>query len=148
MPKYSHQDCRKIFLLLFTLSMIIQVSWKNIPLPKSISSTKKLPINKSQSFLKSDVDLNPPYKIVLTQKHQIWNLNVTEFFLNCYERQDKSLFITKSLFSQSMPNKIFEENLKNPIKLDRTRKCWYLVLRTFSWYYQNRNLCYLLLHTF
>lgn len=109
-PKYSHEDCLKIFLLLFTLSVIIQVSWKNIPLAKNISSTKKLPINKIQSFLKSDVDLNQTYKTVLTQKHQIWNLNVTKFFLYCHERQDKSLFITKSFFSQTMPNKIFGEN--------------------------------------
>ena len=126
-----------MFLLLFTLPVIIQVLWKNVYLAKNVSSTKNLPIEKIQSFLKSDVDLNQTCKIVLTQKHQIWDLNATETFfiiiLFCYDQ--------KFVFSEDL-------ELKNQIKLDRTRKLWYLVLGSFSCYYKNRNLWYLFLRTF
>ena len=39
--------------------------------------------------------------------------------------------ITKILFSQTLPGKIFGTKYINPVKLNKTRKPLYLLLRTF-----------------
>ena len=45
---------------------------------ENVSSFKKQLIDKVESFLKLNFDLNQRYKIVLTQNHQIWNFNATD----------------------------------------------------------------------
>ena len=46
--KFYDQDCLKIFFLLSTLPMMIQISGENIHLPQKVSSFKKLPISNSE----------------------------------------------------------------------------------------------------
>ena len=38
----------------------------------------------------------------------------------------------KSLYSQTIPDKIFGTKWSNPVKLDRKRKVWYLFLCVFQ----------------
>ena len=58
-PKYNDGDCLKIFFLLSTVPMIIQISGKkNANLVKKVSPIKKLPASKGDGFLESFFDLN------------------------------------------------------------------------------------------
>ena len=74
-PKFYKQDYLKIFYLLSTLPMMIEISGKSAHLAQKSYFFQKLPISKVESFLKSNFDLR---KILLTQSHQIWNFNATD----------------------------------------------------------------------
>ena len=53
--------------------------WKEYPFwLKNVSSFTKQLINKVESFLKSNFDLNQRYKILLTQNHYIGNCDATD----------------------------------------------------------------------
>ena len=57
--KYYDQDCLKIFFLLSTFPMMIEISRKKMLIWfKKVISVKKLPASKSESFLESTFDLN------------------------------------------------------------------------------------------
>ena len=53
-PKYYDQDYLKIFFLLSTLPMMIQISGKSAHLAQKCYFYQKLPISKVESFLKSN----------------------------------------------------------------------------------------------
>ena len=50
-PQYYDLDCLKMFLLLFTLQMMIETSRKSTRLAKKVNSIKKLTISKIENFL-------------------------------------------------------------------------------------------------
>ena len=54
-PKYNDQDCLKIFLLLSSILMMIQISAKVLILFKKVSSVKNLSIGKVETLLKSNL---------------------------------------------------------------------------------------------
>ena len=57
-PKYFDQDCLKIFVLLFTLSMMIQISGKSHHFNQKCLFYQNLPTSLVERFLKSSFDLN------------------------------------------------------------------------------------------
>ena len=58
-PKYYDQDCLQIFPLLSTVP--VPVSRKKVHLAQKVSSIKKLPVNKAESFLMPNIDLKQIY---------------------------------------------------------------------------------------
>ena len=68
-PNYHDQNFLKIFFLLSTLTVMIQISGKILIWFEKVSSVKKLPLSNGERFLKSIFNLNLICKIVLTQKN-------------------------------------------------------------------------------
>ena len=95
--------------MLPTIPLIIQISGKSAYLTEKVSSIKKLPLSKVESFLKSNFDQNQTCKIAHGQNHYIWNFNATRFLY---------IFITKKLsqnctFKKAMPS-FDQKYLNNP----------------------------------
>ena len=66
MPKYYDQDCLKISFTLYS-SNDDSAFWEKYQFwLKNVSSFRKQTIGKTESFLKSNFDLNQGYKIKLT----------------------------------------------------------------------------------
>ena len=80
-PKYYDQDYLKIFLLLYTLPMMIQVTGKSIHLTQKNTSIEKLQISKVESFLKSNFDLTQICKIVLSKNLKFGTLTQLSYFI-------------------------------------------------------------------
>ena len=112
---------------------------------KMLVLSKKLPINKVESFPKSYFDQNQIFKIVLTQSHKIWNFNATHLLYifikyrrNALKKMSKIEFWRRlgrvmawNMLSQKVPNKIFGTKYKNPVKLDKARRVWCLLSGVF-----------------
>ena len=112
---------------------------------KMLVLSKKLPINKVESFPKSYFDQNQIFKIVLTQSHKIWNFNATHLLYifikyrrNALKKMSKIEFWRRlgrvmawNMLSQKIPNKIFGTKYKNPVELDKARRVWCLLSGVF-----------------
>ena len=77
-PKYYDRDCLKIFFLLSTDPMMIEISGKMLIWFKKLSSVKTVPRSNGDSFLQSVFDLNWICKMLLTNNDQIWTFNATD----------------------------------------------------------------------
>ena len=102
----------------------------------------RTPISKVKSFLESRFDVQ---KKCLHKSGTIaqlvrfaFLLKIGEKLLNYRKCQKNKLLrrlrqvMTKNLFAQTMPNKIFVTQERNSVKLDRTRKLLHLLLHTFK----------------
>ena len=69
----------KIFFLLSTLPLMIQIPWKKMLIClKNVNFIKKLPVSNGESLLESIFELNQICKILRTQNRKIWKLNTTD----------------------------------------------------------------------
>ena len=144
-PKHD-QDCLKIFFLLSTLPMMIQIFGKNGSLAQKCYFYQKTTNNQRWKLFKvkffakikhAKQCLQQTIKFAtLTQLTCfIFLLKFIEMFCN-YKKCQKiivgrrlSRVRIKNLYSQTIPGKIFGTKWNNQVKLDIKRKVWYLFLR-------------------
>ena len=137
--KYCDQDCLKIFFLHSTLSVMIWVSRKNVPLGQKYQSCLEITnkwrwklsrvnfwskLNIQNNFYTKNVKIG-----ILTQLTSfIFSLKIEEM-LSWYTKSHKKKIwrrmgqvTTNNMFAQRILGKIFRIKLRSLVKLDRTRK--------------------------
>ena len=119
--------------------MIIQISGKVFNWLKKVSSITKLPIRKVEGFLTWNFDLSQICKSCLSKISQ----SCLIFLLNKEKSFEVMKYVEKLKFggdwAELWPKNICSDNTgqdirkkeRNPVKLDRRRKIYDLLLRTF-----------------
>ena len=95
---------------------------------KKLSSVKKLPISNGEG-----VNFWPKLNIQNSAHTKPLNLEAQCSWPALYFRYKRRLgrIIIKTLFAQTILGKIFAAEWESPVKLDRARKIWYLLLCVF-----------------
>ena len=106
---------------------------------KNVTSIKRLPISKVECFWKSNFW---PKSNMQNSAYKTDLLYIFIKFIEVFWSYKKFQKIEvgrglgwvriKTLLAQTIPDKIFGTKWSNPVKLNRKRKVWYLLLRVFQ----------------